>query len=599
MEHSVHNASIPSRTAEAAATQIEARAHAFRRLATGGAIALAAVGIGLGLWLSMHEPRNADGAAVEQLQSQLDQAAQENQSLREEQANTAQQLRDLESRKDDSRIDSSAANRNAELERENAEQQQALQNAQRTITDLQQRLDSMTGGDPLTNYTIFKTKIVPHKGRVWEVTTGHDFASNSDKQWRHAWCYVTPDVDGVLIKVDLVQRPSPEAPPQTAVASAATLTKAGLDNADALYLGSNCDWLDGKKFSESELNSGVALPVPQPAVSHEGDALIYDGSIDGAFVNLLKSASFHKLIITSDGGSVESSLEAGNLLRSRGAEVSVRGRCLSACVFVVAGGAVRTAELGAEIGVHQFYLTGPLDSASATAAAQQLSSLIVKYLEDNGVDPALFHEMVQVPPTEMKVLPYAQLVTWRLLQSSAGTAGLPPGTDTETIATGDSAGNMQLKRLVFEARDMVGGDGTTLKGLTQDDCEAKCRSDTLCKGYTYDRWNRLCLQKAGTGLLRIEPRSITVLFAEQAPRESSAPLQMTKRNGRAFPNAPYKRLSFGSYDECANYCMDDGRCLGMNFTEASNKCDLFAAPSEYAPKDGVSLGIKSQVSTVQ
>ena len=592
MEHSVHNASIPGRTAEA-------KAQAFRRLATGGAIALAAVGIGFGLWLTMHEPRNDDGAALEQLQRQLDQAARENQTLREQQAETAQQLMDLKGRKDYSRIDSSAASRNAELEKENAEQQKALQNAQGTITDLQQRLDSMTGGDPLTNYTIFKTKIVPHKGRVWEVTTGHDFASNSDKQWRHAWCYVTPDVDGVLIKVDLVQRLSPDAAPQASVASPATLTKAGLDKSDVLYLGSNCDWLDGKKFSESELSSGVALPMPRPSISQDGDALIYNGDIDQSFVNLLKSASFRKLIITSNGGSVESALEAGSLLRSRGASVDVRRRCFSACVFVVAGGAGRAAELGAEIGVHQFYLAGPVDSASATSAAQQLSSLIVKYLEENGVDPALFHEMVQVPPNEIRVLPYTQLVTWRLLQAAVGDAGLPPGTDTETITTGETTGDMKLKRLVFEARDMVGGDGTTLKGLTQDDCEAKCRADTLCKGYTYDRWNHLCLQKTGTGLLRIEPRSITILFAEQAPRESSAPLQITKRNGRAFPDAPYKRLSLGGYEECANYCLGDGRCLGMNFTEASNRCDLFAAPSEYAPKPGVSLGIKSQVSTVQ
>jgi hypothetical protein len=51
LEHVVRRASIPTLRAEAAAREKAARAIGFRRLATGAAIALAAAGIGLGVYL--------------------------------------------------------------------------------------------------------------------------------------------------------------------------------------------------------------------------------------------------------------------------------------------------------------------------------------------------------------------------------------------------------------------------------------------------------------------------------------------------------------------------------------------------------------------
>ncbi len=58
VEHVVRRAAIPAIHAEAEALHKRARATSFRRLATGGAVALAAVGIGLGMHLGLWEPQS-------------------------------------------------------------------------------------------------------------------------------------------------------------------------------------------------------------------------------------------------------------------------------------------------------------------------------------------------------------------------------------------------------------------------------------------------------------------------------------------------------------------------------------------------------------
>ena len=423
--------------------------------------------------------------------------------------------------------------------------------------------------------------------------TGHQFSSNQDKHWAFAWCYVSPVVDGARIWVDLVKREEPNYSPNARVASDQTLAKAGMQWSDVFFLGSNCQWMDGSFYSESQLSGGVENHVPAKH-TQVGDVLIYDGPIDQSFVDLLGKSQFRRLVLTSDGGAIVSSLQAGTLIRGRNADVEVRGQCLSACVFVVAGGVYRVAEPGAKIGVHQFYSSQPVDGATATSDAQQTASLIVRYLENQGVSPDLFHTMVKVPPEQMLIIPSEQLVTWKLL------SGLPG--DTPILDSPDSPNPVDVpapgRRQVFEARDMVGGDinqgNPARKGLSEQECEMSCRLDSLCKGFTYDRWNKACFTKGSLGTLSLQPRSVTVIFSELAPRESNMPVVILKKNGRAFPNTPYQSSAVQSFDSCAELCMKDSTCLGLNYTSAKKDCQLFSAPSEYSPRENVSLGIKQQ-----
>jgi hypothetical protein len=581
VEHSVQNASIPSRKAEAAAKEVEARAQALRRLATGGGIALAAVGIGLGVWLALRQPtiENPIPTGAPQISTLQDELSRVKRRMDDLASENARLHRQLEDRTTPTPGNEELVRQVEELTAKNEQLIADLEISGRTTEDLKRRLDSMTGGDPLTDYSIFKRRVVALKGVEWEVTTGHEFASNSEKQWRTAWCYVNPEIDNVRLNVDLVRRSSPDEQPIAPVATQQTLSRAGLSTEDALYLGSQCDWLDGKSFSQGELGGGQSDSSKEPSTIQLGDVLRYEGEINQAFLDTLRVRDFKTLRIASDGGSVIHALEAGRLLRQTGKAVVVVDRCFSACVFVVAGGNSREAEANSQIGVHQFYSTEKVDGDTATSDAQRLSSAIVRYLEENGVNPDLFHEMVKVPADQIQVIPRERLLEWRLLSTGITPTSDPPKT---------------RERAVFEARDMIGGDAATKRGVSQADCETTCRSDSLCRAFTYDRWNRLCLIKSELGLLRVEPRSVTVVLSGPTPRESSAPLQIMKRNGRAFPDSPYKTARTGDYDDCAQSCMNDTKCLGINYINAAGRCEMFDTPSEYSPRDGVSIGVKYQ-----
>ena len=149
-------------------------------------------------------------------------------------------------------------------------------------------------------------------------------------------------------------------------------------------------------------------------------------------------------------------------------------------------------------------------------------------------------------------------------------------------------------RQVFPARDLVGSDITRLSGISQTECEALCINNDTCKGYTYDNWNRMCITKNGVSNFRIEPRSTAVIFSGQVPSLSTAAVVMVKRRDREFRDASYASKLTSDYDSCANSCLRDDRCLGVNFNQSSGSCQFFAAPSEYVPVSGIMLGYKYQ-----
>ena len=149
-------------------------------------------------------------------------------------------------------------------------------------------------------------------------------------------------------------------------------------------------------------------------------------------------------------------------------------------------------------------------------------------------------------------------------------------------------------RQVFPARDLVGSDITRLSGNSQTECEALCINNDTCKGYTYDNWNRMCITKNGVSNFRIEPRSTAVIFSGQVPSLSTAAVVMVKRRDREFRDASYASKLTSDYDSCANSCLRDDRCVGVNFNQSSGSCQFFAAPSEYVPVSGIMLGYKYQ-----
>jgi hypothetical protein len=190
----VQRASIPFRKAEAEAAERLAQATARRRLATGAAVALAAIGIGLGVFFGLWKPRIEPerivvSAAVPPLPERtLPQSAP----------------------------------------------QPKNEKPPSTVPNTPSAPINPHG--PVFNYVKFGSQETDYMGHRWEIMAGHHYASDTDSVWADAWCYTEQDVDGVHIRIQLVVRDSPTAQPRAPIASTESLSKVGLNDSSALEL---------------------------------------------------------------------------------------------------------------------------------------------------------------------------------------------------------------------------------------------------------------------------------------------------------------------------------------------------------------------------
>ena len=115
---------------------------------------------------------------------------------------------------------------------------------------------------PVVNYTKFALQTVRLFGRDWELQAGHQFATETQKDWDAAWCYINTQIGGFTARVDLANRLHSYSNPTGPIASSDTFQRIGLEDQQASELASRCPWLDGKVFSVADL-----ISVPRPAPS--------------------------------------------------------------------------------------------------------------------------------------------------------------------------------------------------------------------------------------------------------------------------------------------------------------------------------------------
>jgi len=154
-------------------------------------------------------------------------------------------------------------------------------------------------------------------------------------------------------------------------------------------------------------------------------------------------------------------------------------------------------------------------------------------------------------------------------------------------------------QLQFKLRansDAVGSDIAVKRGLTSDACRSACAMQVGCDGVTYDRWNRVCILKRGITGLAVNAKSTTLLKESVQARQLSTSVTLLRRTGRSFPDQPYRSFSAASYDDCAKRCLQDARCMAVNF-RYSGRCESIDAASEYQPTEGSDIGYKMQDAT--
>jgi hypothetical protein len=100
-------------------------------------------------------------------------------------------------------------------------------------------------------------------------------------------------------------------------------------------------------------------------------------------------------------------LELGEAVRAHKLEISVNKHCCSACAYAFLGGVKRLAEAG-ELGFHQFHASGSVTEAikesdldKTMSSAQQLMGLLVIYLKEMSIDPALLFLASSADPGDL------------------------------------------------------------------------------------------------------------------------------------------------------------------------------------------------------
>lgn len=130
--------------------------------------------------------------------------------------------------------------------------------------------------------------------------------------------------------------------------------------------------------------------VPGDAAALKAELLRYQG-------RPINDISFE---FDSPGGALMEGIRIGQVIAARPEDTSSRIAgssapiCASACVYAYIGSDFRFIEEGAELGVHQFYTQDELTGSDALAMGQELTSIILTYLQGRGVDSEFLADIV-------------------------------------------------------------------------------------------------------------------------------------------------------------------------------------------------------------
>jgi len=128
-------------------------------------------------------------------------------------------------------------------------------------------------------------------------------------------------------------------------------------------------------------------------------------------------ASRTVLIVNSEGGSVNESLNIGRWIRENRITVMIApdGRCFSACVYLLAAGVKRDPSLG-EVGIHRPFFTKAPEGDITTFFRTTLNASRT-FFEEMNIPPSLADDMYSTPPESMRILTETELRKYRLNQT--------------------------------------------------------------------------------------------------------------------------------------------------------------------------------------
>lgn len=155
----------------------------------------------------------------------------------------------------------------------------------------------------------------------------------------------------------------------------------------------------------------------------DGDIVRADvGSLEKILQTIPPSIDVIDIELRSSGGDVLSAMQIGELIRRRWiwtvADDDEGAECASACVLILAAGAVRIASDGSNVIIHRPYFApeyfAKLQKDQAQVQYAKLARAVHDYLDHMGMSPALFDEMLRVPSDNGRKLSEQELVDLNL-----------------------------------------------------------------------------------------------------------------------------------------------------------------------------------------
>ena len=172
----------------------------------------------------------------------------------------------------------------------------------------------------------------------------------------------------------------------------------------------DCDHLAEIMQAAPALESMEPSPPP-PVLWVRVDGEIKDG-FAVQVISELQTTRASGLIINSPGGAVYEARKLGRYLRDNGLRVAVDRFCVSACIDVLAGGAVRLATSNARLGVHQSRVPSRFSSHEG---GQIYMAETLRYLRAMGVDADVAIAAAYVPHDEVFLIPLRNALATRLI----------------------------------------------------------------------------------------------------------------------------------------------------------------------------------------
>ncbi|ESZ57070.1 hypothetical protein X728_24415 [Mesorhizobium sp. L103C120A0] len=164
----------------------------------------------------------------------------------------------------------------------------------------------------------------------------------------------------------------------------------------------------------------------------------------------------------------------------------------------------------------------------------------------------------------------------------------PGELEEEAVAVAPPSGSFRR----FLNRDIKSKAAETRQADNVEQCESMCRaSESWCRAFTYDAWNRKCFLKERQGQLLMNARATSgVISGDDMPPASSAAPYFEYFNGKAFSGNGFRVLSARSRNECERGCSALDQCIAFGFTQSQQRCVLFDQPGEYSSSRGTDSG---------